>query len=348
MKKKYSFVIIIALLIAVLTGCGEIETKNSRLSIVTTVFPEYDWVLNILGEKAADADVTLLLDNGVDIHSYQPTTEDIVKISTCNVFIYVGGESDNWVKDALRGSANSDMIVINLLETLGEDAKEEEEVEGMQHEEHDHDEHDHEETDHEEHDHDEHDHEEAEHEEHDDEPEFDEHVWLSLKNAEKLCKEIAVRLGEADNANRETYSLNAADYIVKLRALDSKYADAVRNGRVNTLLFGDRFPFRYLTDDYGLNYYAAFAGCSAETEASFETIVFLANKVDELGLNAIIRLETSDGKIAQTIKDNTKEKNQVILQLDSLQSTTADDLKNGTTYISVMEKNLEAIIEALK
>ena len=350
--KKYLIIIISAIITAgFLTACasgasgtakGDAEGEN-RLQIVTTIFPEYDWVMNILGNNPADAEVSMLLDNGVDLHSYQPTADDILKISKCDMFIYVGGESDEWVEDALKEAVNKDMAVINLLDVLGDSVKEEEVVEGMQEEEHEHghddgEEHEHEDGDAEEH---EHDHEEGE-------AEYDEHVWLSLRNAATLTGYISKELQRIDEKNADIYKKNTDDYIAQLNALDKEYADAVSAASVKTLLFGDRFPFRYLTDDYGLTYYAAFVGCSAETEASFETITFLAEKVDELSLHAVMTIEGKDKRIAETIIQNTKSKDQQILTLDSMQSTTSKDVENGVSYLSVMENNLSVLKEALK
>ncbi|MEE3494323.1 MAG: metal ABC transporter substrate-binding protein [Butyrivibrio sp.] len=298
---------------------------DSDISIVTTIFPEYDWVKNIAGENPANAEITMLLDSGVDLHSYQPTAEDIAKIANCDMFIYVGGESDEWVDDALKEATNKDMVVINLLDTLGDDIKEEEVVEGMEAEE-----------------------EEGEEGEEGEEVEYDEHVWLSLKNAAKLCNAIKDGMIAIDEADKDVYEKNATDYISKLEALDAEYDNAVKSGSKKTVLFADRFPFRYLVDDYGLDYYAAFVGCSAETEASFETITFLSKKVDELGLSSILTIEGQDKKIADTVKQNTSKKDQEILTMDSLQSTTSKDVEGGVTYLSVMEGNLEVLKEALK
>ncbi|MCR5147927.1 MAG: ZinT/AdcA family metal-binding protein [Eubacterium sp.] len=498
------------------------DGADESLKIVTTIFPEYDWVKTILGEKAENAEMTLLLDNGVDLHSYQPTTEDIMKIKDCDMFIYVGGESDEWVEDVLASTENDDMVVINLLDVLGDSVKAEEIVEGMEHE-HDHEhskevstfedtevqdrelsdwegdwqsayplvldgsldeawEHKAEDGDmtaaeykeyytkgyktdytaisihdnkisftdnkgnvtesaykyngfyiqnwstgtkaamyrfeaedkeagtpiyiefndhiiepadaehfhirmsnesydaivdpegnwptffdaslspegvceevighgHNKDDEEEDDHEDAEHEdgeEHEHEEEMDEHVWLSLKNASVLCKEIATQLGTIDETNKELYMSNYEAYRAELESLDAEYQAVVNAGSKDTILFGDRFPFRYMVDDYGLNYYAAFAGCSAESEASFETVIFLVGKVDELGLSAIMTIEGNDHKIAETIKENTKSGDQKILTLDSLQSITSKDIEEGTTYISVMKKNLEVLKEALQ
>ena len=356
MKKTVCLILAFAFIICTFAACGEsdsvlpenesqAQTDNTKkLNIVTTIFPEYDWVMQILGEKAADAEVTMLLDNGVDLHSYQPTAEDIMKISTCDMFVYVGGESDEWVEDALKEAVNENMVVINLLEALGDSVKNEEIVEGMEHE-HDEENHEHEED----HDHEEtHDESEEHDHDHEHEEEKDEHVWLSLKNAGAVCETIAASLCTLDPDDADTYNSNLDAYKTKLADLDKKYADAVSAGKTKTLLFGDRFPFRYLTDDYGLDYYAAFAGCSAESEASFETITFLAGKVDELGLKNVLTIEKSDRKIAETIKDNTKTKDQKILTLDSMQSATMKDAENGTTYLSVMESNLEVVKAAVE
>ena len=314
--------------------------KNTKLKVVTTIFPEYDWVREIIGDKASNVELTLLLGNGVDLHSYQPSIQDIAKISTADIFIYVGGESDGWVKDALKNAKNKNMKVINLLETLGDKVKAEEVKEGMQaEEEEEHEHHHHNEA------------EEHHHHHHDDdeeEVEYDEHVWLSLRNAKILSAEIAAALCEKDAANAATYKANLANYSARIDALDAKYAAAVKAAGKKTILFGDRFPFRYLVDDYGLDYYAAFVGCSAETEASFETVIFLAKKVDELGLNSVLIIESGDGKIARTIIQNTKKKNAKVLTLDSIQSTTAKQAASGTTYLSIMEANLAILSEALK
>ena len=340
-RTKYIFAAA-ALMAGSLSACGAgksgNESEKDKLKIVTTIFPEYDWVMNILGENKTGAEVTMLLDKGVDMHSYQISAQDIMKISSCDMFIYVGGESDEWVEDALKEAKNKDMIVIDLLEELGDKVKEEEVKEGMQEEdEHDHD-HDHEagsDHDHE----DDHDHEE--------ETEYDEHVWLSVKNAGFLTQRISEKLQKMDEKNAEKYKANTKAYVEKLEALDSKYSEAVSGAKTKTLLFGDRFPFRYLTDDYGLDYYAAFVGCSAETEASFGTITFLAGKTDELSLPVVMTIEGTDHRIAETIINNTEKKDQKILTMDSMQSVTSKDVKGGVTYLSVMEKNLEVLKEAL-
>lgn len=324
MKRVISLLLVLTLTAGVLAGCGRqnapTASDDTKLSIVTTIFPEYDWVREIVGEKADHAEITMLLDSGVDLHSYQPTAADMIKISDCNLFIYVGGESDRWVADALQEAVNKDMVVLNLLDVLGDRVEEEKIVEGMEADE-----------------------EKGE----EDGPEYDEHVWLSLKNAEVLCSAISDALQQIDPANKDIYAANAAAYTQKLAALDAKYQAAVDTAARKTILFGDRFPFRYLADDYGLSYYAAFVGCSAETEASFETISFLARKVDELNLPCVLTIEGAQHKIAETIVQNTAEKNQRVLVMDSMQATTAQDAANGTTYLSVMEQNLSVLNEAL-
>jgi zinc transport system substrate-binding protein len=335
-KKFLSAVVAAFLTLGSLTACNSAGAKaNDKLQIVTTIFPEYDWVMNVLGDKASGADVTMLLDNGVDLHSFQPTAADIMKISSCDLFIYVGGESDEWVEDALKEAINKDMVVINLMDELGDAVKEEELVEGMQGE------------DEEEHDHDDHD-EDHEHHHEEGEVEYDEHVWLSLRNAQVLVKSISEALQKIDAGNAEAYKKNADSYIESLKSLDADYKAIVDAASNKTILFGDRFPFRYMVDDYGLTYYAAFVGCSAESEASFETITFLAKKVDELALPAIFTIEGKDKRIAETISRNTASKDQKILTLDSMQSVSSSDIKNGTTYMSIMESNLSVLKEALK
>ncbi|MBR0384615.1 MAG: zinc ABC transporter substrate-binding protein, partial [Eubacteriaceae bacterium] len=281
MKRFLMMLAVSLMVVLLLAGCSNARNNtdsndNKQLSIVATIYPEYDWVLNILGEKKDNAEVMLLVDNGTDLHSYEPTAKDMVTIAKCDVFIYVGGESDQWVEDALKQATNKNMQVVNLMDVMGDTKKEEELKEGMQTKK-----------------------EIIKKEE--TEPEYDEHVWLSLKNTQKFVMAIADAIAKADAANADIYSANAKSYSDKLSALDGEYTKTVKNAKQRTLLFGDRFPFRYMTEDYGIDYYAAFNGCSAETEASFETIKFLAGKVDELNLKNVMIIENSDGEIARTI-----------------------------------------------
>ena len=332
---------------------NSIEKGNSnKISIVCTTFPQYDWVKNILGEEAEHFNVTLLLDNGVDMHSYQPAVKDIATAGSSNLFIYVGGESDTWVEDALKEAKNKDLKAINLMETLGNSVKEEEVVEGMQ-EERESLGHFHEKSSKEKQ-------EQTQKESHensqeingqkeaaDEEPEYDEHIWLSIRNAEIMVKNIEKAIEQLDSDNAKVYQTNAENYIKKLDTLDKQYANTIQNAKYKAILFGDRFPFRYMADDYDLKYYAAFAGCSAETMAGFETVTFLAKKADELRLPVILTIENSDGRIAEAVKSNTTKKNQKILAMNSLQSVTKEQIADGITYLQVMQENLSVLSEAL-
>lgn len=322
MKKIIGIILCAAMCAGLFCACGA-DTDSGKLNIVTTIFPEYDWVKNIIGDDNEKFELTMLLDSGVDLHSFQPTADDIIRISTCDLFIYVGGESDEWVDDALKEAANKNMIVIDLLDVLGENAKTEETVEGMEAE-------------------------EEEAEEAEGEPEKDEHVWLSVKNAQLFCDEIKNAVIKLDGENAQKYEENSAEYIKKLANLDGEFKSAVNGAENRTLIFGDRFPFRYLVDDYSLSYYAAFSGCSAESEADFETIKFLADKVDELNLSSVIMLEGTNHKIAQTVVSTAKSENVKILTMDSMQSVDMNAVKSGASYPDIMEKNLAALKEALK
>ncbi len=312
MKKIIVLLLGALMVLSVLSGCDKKNDNDNKLKVVTTTFPIYDWVREVLGD--VDVDVEVLLNNGVDLHSYQPSIEDIAKINNADVFMYVGGESDEWVESVLESNKNE--RVVNLLEVLGDSVKLEEELEGVEHD-HEHD--------------------------HEDEEEYDEHVWLSLRNAEKCVEAIKDVLRELDSSNADRYEKNAEEYIEKLELLDQKYMEVVDSSKNDTLVFGDRFPFRYLVDDYNLNYYAAFVGCSTESEASFNTITFLAKKLDELGLTSILTIEGNNHKIAETIIKNTENKNQEILTLNSMQG----GILEGDTYLSIMENNLEVLKKAL-
>lgn len=562
-KRLGIYALTLAMAASGMTGCGSASTDNSAetsaiptettaavtetpaaaesadettpessdpFSVVCTIFPEYDWVKEILGDHADNTELTYLLDSGADLHNYQPTADDIIKISTCDLFVYVGGESDVWVEDALSGATNEDMKVISLMDVLGDQAKIEELKEGMQESEHDHDHdhehsktvstfendevrdrplsdwegdwqsayplvldgsldeawehksedgkmtaeeykeyytkgyksdydaisihddhitftdnkgnvtgsdyeytgyfiqdwstgtraamyrfeavdkesgapvyiefndhmiepekaehfhirmsnesydaivdpegnwptffdsalspegvcdevigHDHKHDDEDEHDHeDEHEHEdEHDHEHEEGEAEYDEHVWLSLNNAKLLCAEIEKNIEEIDPANAADYKANLDAYTAKLDELDNKFRTLVDASSVNTLVFADRFPFRYFVDDYGLDYFAAFIGCSAESEASFETIVFLADKVNELDCKSVFTLENSSKDIANTVI-STSGRSVEIAELNSLQSVSRDDIAGGASYLSIMQKNYDVLADVLK
>lgn len=315
MRKVKIFLFIMVMVL--LTGCGTQEVKTDKLSIVCTTYPQYNWLEQIIGKDNSSIQLTLLLDNGVDMHSYQPTAKDMMMVSSANLFVYIGGESDNWAKDAIKEAVNKDMVAINLMDALGERIKTEEMVEGMQGEE-------------------------------EEEPENDEHIWLSLKNAMHLTTVLSDAVQKLDSANAKIYQDNTKAYLEKLSNLDKQYEQMVKNAKLDTIIVGDRFPFRYLVDDYQIHYYAAFVGCSAETEASFETITFLASKVDETNASSILAIDGSDEKIAKTIKENTKSKNQKILKLNSMQAVKTEQMENGFTYLKGMEENLTVLKEALE
>ena len=301
-----------------LAGCAPKQQQSTtKLKIVATTFPQYDWIREIIGKDNTNVDLQLLMKNGGDLHSYQPTAGDIANIADANLFVYVGGESDEWVDDALEEKTNKDMKVVNMMQTLGDDIDEEEEGLEKESEDHDH-----------------------------EEIEYDEHVWLSLKRAQKIVKAIADELVELDPTNAKKYQANAEAYIAKLSSLDKSYESTVNTVKDKTWIFADRMPFHYLAKDYGITTYAAFNGCSTETNASFDTIVTLAKYVDEFGINHIMTIEGSDHKLAKAVIENTTEKNQEILTLNSLQSVSQSDIDKGLTYYGAMEENLKVLAQS--
>lgn len=324
-KKISVFTMLAALCVCLLTGCaqsGSIWADDHCLHIVCTTFPQYDWVINLIQGNEENISVTLLMDKGGDMHNFQPSALDIARVSECDLFIYVGGESDGWVGDALKEAVNPDMRVINMMEVVSERLVAEEHAEALSgHDGHDHKEHE--------------------------KSEYDEHVWLSIRNAELIVENIAAELVGMDSHNADLYRKNSDRYIAALNALDIQYAEAVRKSSGNTLLFADRFPFRYFAEDYGLDYCAAFNGCSAETEASFETVAFLINKLDELGLGTVIVIDGSDDRLARVVIENTESGHQRILVLDSMQSVSQKEIKTGLSYLNVMEANLKVLRQAL-
>ena len=286
MKKIISVILILFIFTLPLSSCGRQEEDHEGLSIVCTTFPQYDYLKNILGSDDA---LTLLLDDGADLHSYEPTAQDIIKIGNADMFVYVGGASDAWVDGALKSANNPDLKTVALMDLVN--TYEEEYVAGMEHE---HGEHN-----------------EAHEGSHSDE---DEHIWLSLKNAAVMTQKLCDSVCEIDSENAEKYKSNAENYIAQLNALDQEYQAVVDSAARKTVLFADRFPFRYLVEDYGLTYYAAFAGCSSESEASFDTLAFLIDKTKELSLPVVLIIDKSDGAIAETI---CAESGSQVLSLDS-------------------------------
>lgn len=329
--KKLNIILSLILCFALLAGCTKAtpavnSNKNEgAIKVVTTIFPVYDWVKNIGGNKV---DVSFLINEGTDMHNYQPSAKDILEISSADMFIYVGGESDDWVEDTLSSSNNKNLETINLLSALSAVVKEEEMIEGMEADEHEREDGE-------------------EHEEDEEEgPEYDEHVWLSLKNADLACNYITTKLSNISPENATYFQENYNIYKDNLDSLNKEFIQTVKNANTNTLIFADRFPFRYFADDYNLNYYAAFVGCSAETEASFETISFLAEKADELNLHYIYKIEGANSNIAETVA-KTSANNPEILSVNSMQSITQEDVSNGANYLKIMMDNLEVFKKGL-
>ncbi len=318
MKKIIPFFIIITIIMLSLCSCGTNVDEHEGLNIVCTAFPQYDFAKNIIG---SDDGLTLLLDDGADLHSYEPTAQDIIRIGSADIFIFVGGASDDWAEGVIRSANNPDLktiAIMDLVKTLKEEY-----VSGMQQENHVHE------------------HLDAHSGDHSGE---DEHIWLSLKNAVKITESLCEQICEADPENSDKYITNSKNYITELCTLDTEYQKMISASSRKTVLFADRFPFRYLTEDYGLTYFAAFAGCSSESEASFETMAFLIDKTKELDLPYVLTIEGSDGSLAKTVCESTESK---IAVLDSCQSVSMSDIKNGTSYINIMKSNLEVLQEAL-
>ncbi len=324
-KNKISPVraIIAAVLISVLTltfvSCADdTGSDGDELSIVCTVFPIYDWVRNIVGD-APGVSVSLILDSGTDMHSYQPSVADVVEISDCDLLVYVGGESDKWVSDVLSGESAEGVRAVSLTECLADRLLLEEISEGMQTDDHSH-----------------------------DETAYDEHIWLSLKNAISACDAVAQALCELDGANAQTYTANSLSYISALSALDADFAEYLRGieAQDKTVIVCDRFPFVYMMKDYGIEYYAAFPGCSSETDADFETVIFLAKKTDEIKPSALIVTESSDQSLAQTVLSSASHSAGIAV-LDSMQSLGKKDIEGGADYAAIMKENLEALKSVL-
>lgn len=313
MKKVLSLFLIFLLLLT-MAGCGA-PAGSDQLQVICTVFPQYDWVRNIVGDTDG-VEVTLLMDNGADLHNYQASVADLTAISRCDLFIYVGGGSDAWAEDALKDPLNEKRETLSLMTVVEPLCTT-------------------------------HDHEEEHHEEEHHHEDYDEHLWLSLKNAETAVEKITALLVKIDPGNAQTYQANSAAYRAKLGLLERQYQAAADSAKYKDLLFADRFPFGYLARDYGLHHHAAFTGCSAETEASFATLTHLTHKLDELNLPAVLVIETSDQSIAKTVLQNSQKKDRPILVMDSMQSVTQKRIEAGETYLGIMEQNLTTLKKAL-
>jgi zinc transport system substrate-binding protein len=318
---KRLFALLLGLsLVATSAGCAQkTATGSAGIQVVCATAPLYDWTRQIT-KGTTSTEQKLIIGKGTDLHSFQPSAADIIAIKNADVLIYVGGESDGWIRDALKDTLNKNQKVVCLMDILKDSIVEEEVVEGMQGEdEHDHEDHDHEEG-----------------------PEYDEHVWMSLRLAAKSCKAIEEAIASVAKADASKFKANLDEYLSKLDALDKQYEEMVKGARLDTMVVADRYPFRYLAEDYKLKYSAAFVGCSAETEASFETVKFLADKIKALDSKTILTIENSDGKIAKTIIETSGKTDVKIEALDSMQSC-GDELD----YLSVMTGNLEKLKAAL-
>ena len=315
--KKYLCTLFAALTALTLLAASGCETSSAgKLHIVCTIFPQYDWVRE-LTKGAQNVEVTLLEDSGADLHNFQPSAADKVSILNSDLFVYTGGESDDWARTLLK-NAEKDVRSLDLIEALGDRALTEEE--GIE--------------------------ESGEHD-HAHEDETDEHIWLSVQNAKVLVSAIREELCGVDEDNAALYRENRENYLIELNKLDEAFEETVSSAERSVLVFADRYPFRYLAHDYGLTCYAAFSGCSAESEASFATILTLVKHVEENALPYVMVLENSTQKTARTVIENTESKDQGILVLNSLQSVSREDIESGATYLGLMKEDLAVLQTAL-
>ena len=323
MKKFLSFALSLFIIFTTafsLASCssdkGSVKKDSSKISVVTTIFPYYDFTRSIAGDKA---DIRLLLSPGSEPHSYEPSPSDIVAIENCDIFIYNGGESDEWVESVLESIDNKNMKVMRMMDYV--DLLYEQSV-----------------------DHDEHNHEHEEHTEHEHGKEYDEHIWTSIRNAEKLTDAICDKLSACDFANKEIYAKNTDIYMSKLQTLDSEISEIVSNAKRNTVVFGDRFPFLYFVNDYSLEYECAFPGCSSETEPSISTVTHMIDFTRNNQVPVVFYLEFSNGKVAKLISEDTGAKT---MRFSSCHNVTKEEFADGSSYISLMEQNANALKEAL-
>ena len=342
-RKKYrlALALLLAVTLILTSGCTQSDingqyNKNASNVILCAGFSEYDWTRNVLGDNPAGIELRLLNTSGVDMHSYQPSVSDMVQIADCDLLIYTGGISEFWIDKATASSKKDSITVLSLMKYFEENP---EFFPAYEQEDHAHDhshghEHEHEEEDANLHGH-----------EHDEET--DEHIWLSLKMAPVFCERIADAISQLDPENKDLYRKNLSSYQVQLKALDAEFEEAVSKASGDVLLFADRFPFLYLSQDYGIHCHAAFPGCSAETEASFETIIDLADVLITDKLSHIVILKNSKKNLAETIIRASKKQGIKICELDSLESVTSEDIDRGFTYLNAMKQNKEVISECL-
>ena len=340
-RKKYSLALALLLTVTLIltSGCAQSDingqyNKNPSKVILCAGFSEYDWTRNVLGDNPAGIELRLLNTSGVDMHSYQPSVSDMVQIADCDLLIYTGGISEFWIDKATASSKKDSISVLSLMEYFEKNPAL---FPAYEQEEHDHShghEHEHEDED-------------ANLHGHEHEEEVDEHIWLSLKMAPVFCEKIADAVSQLDPANEDLYKQNLTSYQAQLKALDAEFEEAVSRASGDVLLFADRFPFLYLSQDYGIHCHAAFPGCSAETEASFETIIDLADDLITDGLSHIVILKNSKKNLAETIIRASEKQDVRICELDSLQSVTSEDIDGGFTYLNAMKQNKEVISECL-
>ncbi len=318
MKKIIIIILFFVTIFGFFTGCADnskAENNTGKISIVATIFPPYDFAREICGNSA---EIEMLLPPGAESHSYEPSAQDIIKIQDADLFIYLGGESDAWVDDILL-SLDTPIKTIRLMDCVS--IVEEETVDGMEEEHHD---------------------EGTEDEEH--EKEYDEHVWTSPKNAILITQAITNAICEIDTQNTDLYKQNSLDYISQLEDLDSQFAEFFATVKNKTLIFGDRFPLRYFVDEYSLPYFAAFPGCSNETEASAATIAFLIDKVKKEKIGTIFYIEFSNHQIADSIAEATNTKTALF---HACHNVSKEELENGATYLSLMKQNLATLKESM-
>ncbi|MCL2043728.1 MAG: metal ABC transporter substrate-binding protein [Treponema sp.] len=318
MKK---FILLLAISMACFAGCREdrravMRSEDDRIHVTTTIFAPYDFVRNIAGDRV---NLTMLLPPGSESHSFEPSPRDIITIQNTDVFIYIGGESDEWVARILESMDTDTMKILTLMDMV--ERLEEEIVEGM--EDHDHDDHD---------------------DDHDHEIVFDEHVWTSPRNAMAIIQAITEILCEADSVNADFYRNNAAAYIEALQELDAAFEAVIAGAQRRTVVFGDRFPFRYFAHAYGLEYFAAFPGCSTQTEPSVATVAFLINKIREEQIPVIFHIELSNERMADTISGETGAQK---LLLHSAHNITRRDFDAGLGFLEIMHRNVDNLREAL-
>lgn len=318
-KQKIFIIPLLLFFILNIAACNPLNSDQNedKLKIVTTIFPQYDFARQIGGDKIS---LQMLVTPGGESHSYEPTPRDIISVNGCDIFICSGGESDVWSNIILKSVNTENKIVIKLMDCV--DTVEEEKTEGMT-----------EKTT------------LGSSENAEEEPEYDEHVWTSLKNAKKISETIAAAMCETDQENAEFYTDNLKSFEKQLDELDKSYENAVSSAKNKTIIFGDRFPFRYLFDDYGLKYYAAFPGCSTESDVSAKNMLFLINKVKENNLNTVYYIEFSARKIADTISAETGAEP---LLFHSCHTVSKADFENGVTYIELMTQNLDNLKRGLE